>query len=122
MLKKRNYHVVMVYDEDIKKNFGAVVRALRVSRNLTQEKLAEYIEVQTQTISAIESGKSFISCEVLTNLSNYFEVDPSIFFTSKVRILSEKDVDYIDAIKRLLPTFNSDKLKEIYDILLVMHK
>ena len=112
----------MISDEIIKKNFGATVKELRVQKGLTQEKLAEYIDVQMQTVSAIESGKSFISCEVLTKLSNFFEVDPAIFFFRKVKVMTEEEFDYISEIKRQLPLFGVSKLKEIYNILLVMHK
>lgn len=121
-VKKRNYHVYMISDDNIKKNFGIVVRELRLRKHLTQEKLAEYIDVQTQTISAIESGKTFISCEVLTKLANFFEVDPAIFFFKRVPIFLEEDLNYINEIKQLLPLFDSSKLSEIYKILLVIPK
>ncbi len=112
----------MFTEDEIKKNFGTIVRDLRTDKNLTQEKLAEFIDVQTQTISAIESGKSFISCEVLTKLANFFEVDPSTFFFPRVNILNKNNMDCINSIKSLLPQFSSSKLNEIYNILLVMHK
>lgn len=122
MAQQKNYHIIMFTEDEIKKNFGTIVRDLRISKKLTQEKLAEFIDVQTQTISAIESGKSFISCEVLTKLANFFEVTPSIFFFPKVSILNKSDLDCINSIKSLLPQFSSSKLNEIYNILLVMHK
>ncbi len=110
----------MVEDTQIKKNFGCVVRELRTSKDLTQEKLAEFLDLQTQTITAIETGKSFISCEVLTKLSNFFNVHPSIFFLPKVRIYDTNKLNYINEIKPLLSSFSQEKLKEIYNILVVM--
>lgn len=104
----------------IKKIFGDTLKELRTSQNLTQEQLAEDMGIQAQSIGQIEIGRTFVSSEMLSNLSNYFKVDPSIFFTNKVRIISEKDLEYIEEITRLLPTFNSNKLKEIYDILLAI--
>ena len=112
----------MVSEDNIRKNFGLIVRELRLRKHLTQEKLAEYIGVETQTISAIESGKTFISCEVLTNLANFFEVDPRNFLLKRAPLFLEDDINCINEIKQLLPLFDSSKLNEIYKILLVMHK
>ncbi len=55
----------MVKESDIKKNLGEIVRELRLQKNITQEKLSEYLELQPRSITAIENGKTFISCEVL---------------------------------------------------------
>lgn len=112
----------MISEDDIKRNFGIIVKELRTRKGLTQEKLAEYIDVQTQTIAAIEKGRTFISCEVLTKLANFFDVNPSIFFSKTINFLRKEDMDYINEIKRILPLFSSSKLNEIYNILLVMHK
>lgn len=112
----------MFEEEGIKKNLGITLKNLRESKGLTQEQLAEYVDMQPSTIRGIEKGRYFVSGDSLARLSNYFEVDPSIFFTKKVSVISEEKVDYISEIKRQLPLFSSSKLKEILDILLVMHK
>lgn len=111
----------MIDENAIKNTMGIVVRELRIEKNLTQEKLAEYLDLQAQTITAIENGKTFISCEVLTKLCNFFEVEPAVFFTKRVRHYTEADLNYISEIKRQLAFFPPEKLKEIHDILLVMH-
>ncbi len=110
----------MVRQSDIKKNLGEVVRELRVQKDITQEKLSEYLELQPRSITAIENGKTFISCEVLEKLSNYFEVDPSLFFIKKVNIYNPDEQEYYSEIKRLLRSFKPDKLKKIYNLLLVL--
>lgn len=110
----------MVKGSDIKKNLGEIVRELRLQKNITQEKLSEYLELQPRSITAIENGKTFISCEVLEKLANYFDVDPSIFFIKKVNIYDPNEQEYYGEIKRLLRSFKSDKLKKIYNILLVL--
>ena len=110
----------MIKGSDIKKNLGEIVRELRLQKNITQEKLSEYLELQPRSITAIENGKTFISCEVLEKLANYFDVDPSIFFIKKVNIYDPNQQEYYSKIKRLLRSFKSDKLKKIYNILLVL--
>lgn len=112
----------MVTTDEIKIVLGAVVKELRTRKALTQEKLAEHIGVEMQTISAIEGGKTFISCEVLTKLCNFFEISPSVFFSEQPNIFSNENLDYYNKIKFLLPKFSQSKLKEIYDILCVMQK
>ena len=110
----------MIKGSDIKKNLGEIVRELRLQKNITQEKLSEYLELQPRSITAIENGKTFISCEVLEKLANYFDVDPSIFFIKKVNIYDPNQQEYYSKIKRLLRSFKSDKLKKIYNILLIL--
>lgn len=110
----------MIKGSDIKKNLGEIVRELRLQKNITQEKLSEYLELQPRSITAIENGKTFISCEVLEKLANYFDVDPSIFFIKKVNLYDPNQQEYYSKIKRLLRSFKSDKLKKIYNILLVL--
>ncbi len=81
----------MFTEKEIRQNVGNIVKQLRMQKGLTQEKLAEFIDVQPQTIRSIEKGRSFLSCKVLTKLSNFFEVDYSFFFLKKANILNDDD-------------------------------
>ncbi len=120
-IKKREYHIIVMMDsEKIKIRFGQNLRELRIQRNLTQEQLADQIKMQPQSIGQIEIGRTFISSETLADLCNFFQLDPSIFFGNRINSLSDKDINYINEIKRLLPLLSSYKLKEIYEILLVV--
>lgn len=108
--------------KNIRENFGATVKELRTRKSLTQEQLSEYLGLQRHTISKIETGRAFVSSEVLSKLSDFFNVSPSFFFNEKIKRFSEKDINYINEIKKLLSTFNTDKLHEIYNILSAMNK
>ena len=110
----------MIDSSKIKLNFGQTVRELRKQKGLTQEKLAEYIGIQPTTLASIETGRCFISSETLASLSNYFDVEPSFFFYNKVKILTEENDDYINEIKRVLPSFSTTKLKEIRNIVIAL--
>jgi len=112
----------MIDSNKIKIILGETVRELRRQKGLTQEQLAEYIGMQPTTIASIETGRSFISSEALSALCNYFNVEPSFFFFSRVRILSDEDNDYINDIKRALPGFSSSKLREIYNIITALQR
>ena len=110
----------MVTNDEIRNTFGYIVREMREAKGITREKLAEFFELQPQTISSIETGKNFVSSEVLAKLSNFFEVSPAYFFTQKSRIINSVKSDYKQEIKRLLPLFSQEKCKTIYDVLLVL--
>ncbi len=112
----------MIDSKQIKINFGRTLRELRERKKLTQEKLAELIGVDPHTISSIETGKVFPVFENLISLCNVFDVEPVIFFTKKVSILSQEDINYIQDIKRMLLSFDSKKLQLLYDIMLAMQK
>lgn len=119
--KNKFYHIVMIDIDDIKIILGANVKELRLKKGLTQEQLGERIKLDAHTISMIETGKTFISGEVLANLCNIFEVEPSVFFMKSIT-KSQEDLNYISEIKRMLPAFSSSKLREIYNIINALRK
>lgn len=49
---------------------GERVRELRLNEKLTQEKLAEEVNVTSKHISHIENGESKVSVETLLNIAN----------------------------------------------------
>lgn len=55
---------------DMKSRVAAVVRGMRVSRGLSQEKVAELVDISTQALSAIENGKSAPSVPTLMLLAD----------------------------------------------------
>ena len=112
----------MIDSQTIKKNLGRTVQLLRKSYGITQEKLSEHLNMQPQSITTIETGRTFVSSEALANLCNYFKVDPTIFFTQKTPVITTEENDYINKIKLLLPAYDKDKLKYIYEIMLILQK
>lgn len=112
----------MVDSKQIRATLGATVKELRTNKGITQEFLSECLELQPQTITTIETGRMFVSSEVLASLCNYFEVEPTIFFAKKPKITTEEDLNYLKEIKRLLPGFSTSRLRDIYNILLVLQK
>ena len=53
---------------DIKKTLGEKIKRLRKAKNLTQEQLAEMINIAPKNLSKIEVGTSFVSAETLERL------------------------------------------------------
>lgn len=64
----------------LKNDIGKKVKYLRLEKGLSQEKLAECINMSREHISCIERGKNLVTIETLYNLAKYFEIDIKDFF------------------------------------------
>lgn len=58
----------------VKKQFGKRVRDLRLSYNLSQEKMALKIEMDRTYLASVESGKRNISIENIAKIANGFGI------------------------------------------------
>lgn len=65
---------------DIKKEFGKILREIRTTKHLTQEKMAENIGIQPENYSRIENGLSFPKPENLVKLSKVLGVEIAELF------------------------------------------
>ena len=64
----------------LRNSIGKKVKYLRLDRELSQGKLAEYVGMSKEHISCIERGKHLPTIETLYNMSEYFNVDIKYFF------------------------------------------
>ena len=64
----------------LRNSIGRKVKALRLDKGLSQEKLAEYVNMSREHISCIERGKNLATVETLYNMAQFFEVDIKTFF------------------------------------------
>lgn len=69
-----------VTGEELRTQFGRRLRAIRRSRDVTQEKLAEYCDLSPEYISHIERGRASPSFDVIAGLSDELDVDPQSLF------------------------------------------
>lgn len=65
---------------DIKKLFGQRLKELRTQNGLTQEKLAELINVGERNLSKIECGKSFVKAETIAKIASSLNIKPKDLF------------------------------------------
>ena len=66
--------------DNIKVRFGKRIREIRLSKEISQEKLAELADLDRTYITGIESGKRNISITVMDKLSTALEIRLSVFF------------------------------------------
>lgn len=52
----------------IKQELGQKIKRMRISRGLTQEGLAELVDVSQRTLSGIEIGENFITADTLDRI------------------------------------------------------
>ena len=89
---------------------GAKIKQIRKSKKITQEKLAETINVDFGYISKLEVGQNFPSIQTLNKIADTLNVDISEFFTYK----DINEIDLKSETTKLINNFNYDELKIIY--------
>ena len=65
---------------DNKKLLGKRIKEIRKHKGLTQEQLSEMIDIETSSLSGIESGRFFPSLHVLDKMSSVLEIELVEFF------------------------------------------
>lgn len=101
---------------DIKKTFGEKIKRLRKSKNLTQEQLAEMINIAPKNLSKIEVGACFVSSDTLENLVTALDTTTEELFANNHIKLPE---ELLSGIYKNLNKINDNqkKLELIYKIL-----
>lgn len=102
---------------------GKRIRKYRKLKNLSQEELAEKIDISTTHMSHIETGSTKLSLQVLVDLATVLEVNTDdLIFEKKVEssnkkinaILSECNEKQIEFIENIIKTTKDalDKYEE----------
>ena len=100
-----------------KQLLGKRIKELRKSAHLTQEKLAELIDIETGSLSGIESGRHFPSLPTLEKIAINLNVELKALFEFKhlisveemkvaiIKNLDKIDYDHITFIYKLVENF-----------------
>lgn len=101
--------------ENLKTKLGKRIKYLRKSQNITQEKLAEMINMDITSLSKIETGRNYPQPETIERLAAALNTDISQLFSFS-RL--EKSEDYLNAIIKNINVIQNDenKLKILYNI------
>ena len=81
---------------------GSKVKALRKTKNLTQEQLSEGVGVSWRTISNLETGKVIPKLDLIYGLAKHFDI--SIDELLNVRITKNKSVTRIRKENQVIQT------------------
>ena len=85
-------------------DLGKKIIAMRNEKNLSQEQLAEKLNVTRQTISNWENGKFYPDIDSLVNLSKFFNVslDVLLSYDDKVLDYLKDSTDIVKSNKNIL--------------------
>ena len=102
---------------NMKKNLGNRIREIRISRSLTQEALAEKINLSAKSLSQIELGNNFVSAETLEEICSALNIQPKTLFDFEYSELTKENT-----IKEIVTKLenNPKLLKTIYKIVSVL--
>ena len=100
----------MAIDYDV---IGARIKEVRVSKNLTQENLAEKVNVSVAFLSRIERGSSRINLKRLNQICDCLNVSEGYILNGSASNSSE----YLDKeFNELLKNCSPEKKKMIYNV------
>lgn len=74
----------------LKEQFAKNLKIIRKSRKLTQEQLAEIVNVDFRYISFLENAKSFPSCDLIEKLSKALNVNYTDLFMNEENMSREQ--------------------------------
>lgn len=100
---------------NLKTKLGQRIKYLRKSQNITQEKLAELINMDITSLSKIETGRNYPQPETIEKIAKALNVNINYLFS--FQSLNTKN-EYIEAITQNINLIqnNEEKLKLLYTI------
>ncbi len=102
----------------LKEIFAKNLKELRKRNKMTQEQLAELVNVAPRHISFIETGRSFPSCELLERICKVLQVDFTEVIKTEENLTRE---ELLQKLNTIVPKLNDEQLnylvklaKELY--------
>lgn len=98
----------------IKNELGKKIKRMRIKRGLTQEVLAESVNISQRTLSGIEIGENFCTAETLDKIINALETTPEELFALD-HIKQNKDL--INEICSSVHNLDGERLEIAYKVI-----
>jgi transcriptional regulator with XRE-family HTH domain len=76
-----------------KRSFGTVIKDLREARNLTLKDVSSVLEIDLSTLGKIEKNQRFPNKELISKLSDFFNVDKKQLI---INLISDKVVYQVE--------------------------
>ncbi len=100
--------------DTIKKSFGSRIKEIREKQGLSQEKLAELINMESRHLSRIETGRSFTTLENIEKIAKTLNVEIEDLFCFRHK--QNKNI-LINEINIYLQNADKDKLELSYKLI-----
>lgn len=101
---------------EINKQLGKRIQYLRQQRGLSQEKLAEAIDIATTSLSYIETGRGFMTLATLEKLAKVLDVEIYEIFQFSTLNTKEEMLNYIFNKINLIKN-DDEKIKITYNLI-----
>lgn len=95
--------------KEIKTLFGMRIKELRKNMGLSQEKLAEKVEISSKYLSRVEMGQHFPSIDTLVKLADVLNIELKDFFEFAHGTPSPRELKAI--LNSLVKEADKDKLR-----------
>lgn len=102
-------------EEFIKKAVGKIILDRRKALKISQESLAEKLDINIRTMSNIENGHTFISAKTLSKLCEVFNLSPKTFFDIATDV-NDNNIKLNEITDKLL-TGGQKKVDFYYDLI-----
>lgn len=79
---------------EFEKKIGKNLRNYRITRDISQQKLAKYLNLPKQIISRMENGKRKISIEELEKIALFFDQPIQLFMKDEFKYVHPSETDY----------------------------
>ena len=99
---------------DIKKILGLKIKRLRLKHNLTQEQLAEKMQIAPRTLCGIENGENFVKAETVNKFCEVFNISCLELFAFD-HIKPQEDL-VNEIINDIYTIKNRDKIETLFKI------
>lgn len=70
--------------QKVMKNVGRCVAAIRISRGLTQQGLADELGITVNYVQRVEIGNSNMTIHTLVRWANWLDIEPALLFANHV--------------------------------------
>ncbi len=100
--------------EEIKTLFGKRMKELRKNLGLSQDELAEKVDISSKYLSRIEMGQHFPSIDTLVKLANALNVELRDFFEFAHQTPSTRELN--ETLNSLIREADGDKLRLLVKI------
>ncbi|MGN0353330.1 MAG: helix-turn-helix domain-containing protein [Roseburia sp.] len=94
---------------------GEIIRELRKSKNITQEKLAEILGISSAAVSKWESGSTYPDIQTLPILARYFHVSIDFLMGFSNTISQEEREQICQEVTDLIKVSSYDKALALWD-------
>lgn len=101
---------------EINIKLGNRIKYLRLQRGLSQEKLAEAIDIATTSLSYVETGRGFMTLATLEKLAKVLDVELYEIFKFSTAQSNQEMYEYIISKLNLIKN-DDDKIKIAYNFL-----